>query len=190
MLTWYALNTKPRSERVVCEALAARGFESYLPLWTPARPGPHSPGSVPFFPGYLFARADLDLVGISALQYLAGVRHLVFCGDQPARVPQAAIEQIRSRICEMEKSQTDALGQLLMAGDRVIITGGPLAGFEASIDCRLSSSERVRLLVDFLQTGAHLEIDREFVRRTFSKKSNPPLPRSSPRYNVVRGGIP
>ncbi len=165
MLNWYALNTKPCSERSVVEALAVRGIEAYVPLWRRPRRGSRARASVPYFPGYLFAHVDLEAVGLSALQYLPGVRRLVFCGEQPARVPKASIDRIRTRLAELELSATDSMGESLAAGDRVVITGGPLAGLEASFDCRLSSDQRVRLLLDFIQTGAHLDIDRELVRK-------------------------
>ncbi len=164
MLNWYAVNSKPNSERFVCEGLAARGFESYLPVRRLSR-SRYGRGAFPYFPGYLFARADLDCVGQSALQYLPGVRRLIFCGDQPARVPQKVIDEIRARLDQMEASVTDAAGQPIARGDRVTILGGPLAGLEASFDGQASSAERVRLLVDFLQSGAHLEIDSALVRK-------------------------
>jgi transcriptional antiterminator RfaH len=185
VLSWYALNSKPHSEKSVCEGLAARGIEAYLPLWHPPRRSSRAQASLPFFPCYLFARVDLDVVGLSALQYLPGVRRLVFYGDRPARVPQTAIDQIHTRLLELDKCVTDSMGEPLAPGDRVVITGGPLAGLEASFDCRLSSDERVRLLIDFVQTGAHIGIDREFVRKRASGTyPAQPLYRSISRENI------
>jgi transcriptional antiterminator RfaH len=188
VLSWYALNSKPHSEKSVYEGLTARGIEGYLPLWQPPRRSPRAQALLPFFPCYLFALVDLEVVGLSALQYLPGVRRLVSCGDQPARVPQAAIERIRARLSEMERSITDAMGRPLAPGDRVLITGGPLAGLEASFDCRLSSDERVRLLVDFLQTGTHVEIDREFVQKRVFGNYNPRLAERTLGCDPVRRG--
>lgn len=172
MLSWYALNSKPHSEKSVCEALEARGLESYLPAYRVAHHGRRAQGAHPFFPCYLFARADLDDVGLSALQYLPGVRRLVFYGDQPARVPQGVIDEIRVRLGRMQGSVADAKGQPMSPGDTVLITGGPLAGLEASFDGRASSAERVRLLVNFLQTGARLEIDSAFVKKKGFGRAN------------------
>ncbi len=162
MLSWYALYTKPHKERQVEAVLASRGIETYLPLVPQGTRGtrPHA-----FFPCYLFAHVDLEAVGLSALQYVPGVRRLVFCGDQPARVPQAVIDRLQLRLSELDKCITDASGEPLTTGDRVVITSGPLAGFDAVFDRRLSSGERVRLLVNFLQRGTRVEIEREFVRK-------------------------
>ncbi len=165
MLNWYALNSKPHCERIVLDALAARGIEGYLPLWQPARAGRRGSGERPFFPSYLFAHVDLDAVGISALQYVPGVRRLVYCGEIPAPVPPAAIERIRARLAGMERAVTDAEGQILTAGDRVLITGGVLAGLEAVFDGQLSSDERVRLLINFIRKNTRIQIDRQHVRK-------------------------
>jgi transcriptional antiterminator RfaH len=165
MLNWYALNTKPRSEKFVFEGLAAQGIEAYLPLWQAPRHGPREVGPRPFFPSYLFARADLDVIGLSALRYMPGVRRLVSCGDQPASVPQGAIDRIRVQLSDLSNIITDASGQSLAPGDHVVITGGPLTGLEAIFDHRLSSGERVRLLINFIQNGAHVDVEREFVQK-------------------------
>jgi transcriptional antiterminator RfaH len=171
VLSWYAINSKPHSEKSVCERLAAGGIEAFLPQWRPPRRSSRARESLPFFPGYLFARVDLDVVGVSRLQYLSGVRRLIFYGDQPARVPQAAIDRIHKCLDQLEEGVADSTGKPLAQGDRVIITGGALAGLEATFDCRLSSQERVRLLIDFVQTGARVEIDRDLVRKRASGKS-------------------
>ncbi len=172
MLNWYALHTKPHSEKLVCNTLSARGVETYLPLWQPPRPSRRMRGPRPFFPCYLFVHADLETLGVSALQYLPGVRRLVFSGGEPARVPPAAIDRIRVRLSELEKSITDGLGEPLAAGDRVMITSGPLAGLEAVFDRGLSDEARVRLLVDFLQRGTAVEIDREAIRKVTLGREN------------------
>jgi transcriptional antiterminator RfaH len=171
MLGWYALNSKPRSEKYVSEILLSRGIETYLPLWRSPK-GPGQAGKArPYFPSYLFARADLDAIGISVLQYLPGVRRLVFCGDQPARVEEAAINEIRRRLAELENSVMDSAGRRLSQGDRVLITGGPFQGYDAIFDRRLSSGERVRVLIDFLQKRTPLELESLLIqKRTFGAK--------------------
>ncbi len=173
MLNWYALNSKPHSERFVYDGLAARGIEAYLPVWQPSRRSARPVAPRPFFPSYLFAHVDLDVVGLSVLQYLPGVRRLVFCGDRPASVSQAAIDRIHLRLSELEKSVRDELGEPLAPGDRVIITDGPLAGLEAVFERGLSSEARVRVLINFLQRGMHVDIEREFIRK--ARIGHPPI---------------
>ena len=194
MLNWYALNSKPHSEKFVFEGLTSRGIEAYLPLWQPPRQGRRGAGPRPYFPSYLFARADLEVVGLSALRYMPGVRRLVFCGDQPAFVPQVAIDRIRAQLSDLANTFTDAYGQSLTHGDRVVITGGPLAGLEAIFDHRLSSGERVRLLINFIQNGAHVDVEREFVQKIAMRSDwqfsvrNPGRTREGQGEGWIQGG--
>lgn len=165
MMTWYALNTKPQSEKYVSDVLISRGLEPYLPLWHPPRRDGRGNEARPYFPGYLFARADLAEVGISSLQYLPGVRHVVCSGDQPTRVDEVVINELRGRLAELDRRLLDAAGNPISRGDRVVITGGFFAGYEAIFDRCLPSGERVRVLIDFLQQRAPMEIQFSFVRR-------------------------
>ncbi len=161
ILSWYALNTKPHCELLVCTGLAQRGIESYLPALKAGRVGRETP----FFPCYLFVHADLKQLGRSALQYLPGVRRLVAYDDAPVPVADALIEHIRIKLAELEHEVKDGRGQVLRHGDRVRITSGPLAGVDAVFDCSLSSHDRVRLLVDFIRRGASVEIDRGYIEK-------------------------
>ncbi len=164
MQSWYALNTKPQAEKLVKEVLGSRGLEPYLPLWNP--PQRATPPSVarPFFPASLFVRCDLDQVGISGLAYLPGVRRLVFAGDQPARVGDRVIEELRTRVDDLNQQLANAR-EMYSTGERVVITDGVFAGYEALFDRHLSSGERVRVLVDFLQKRVPVEIDSNMIQR-------------------------
>ena len=164
MMNWYALNSKPHCEQLVYAGLVSRGIGAFLPLW-PARESMRVVRPHPFFPSYLFAQADLETVGLSALQYLPGVRRLVFCGDQPAPIPEMAIRAIERRLVEIKQSVVDAAGQPLTRGDLVVITGGPFRGYDGIFDRRLGSDERVRLLIDFSRRFTPLEIECEFIQK-------------------------
>jgi transcription antitermination factor NusG len=165
MLNWYALNSKPHCEQLVHQALSSRGIATFLPLWPSPQNSRRPTRAHPFFPGYLFVHADLEVVGLSALQYLQGVRRLVFFGDQPASIPEAAIRSIERRLAEMQIGAVDAGGRPLSQGDRVVIVGGPFRGYEGIFDRRLSADERVRLLIDFSKKLTPLEIEREFIQK-------------------------
>lgn len=166
MLNWYALNSKPHSERLVYEALTSEGIGAYLPLWPTPRDVKRLMRPQPFFPGYLFVHTDLDVVGRSALQYRQGVRRLVFCGDQPAVIPETVILGIERRLTALEVHAIDSAGHALNRGDRALVTGGPFRGYEGIFDKRLTSDERVRLLIDFSSKLTPLEIEREFIQKS------------------------
>lgn len=163
---WCVLNTKPHCEQLVYDALSVREIKAYLPLWKPLPGARDRAKARPFFPCYLFANTDAATTLCSSLEYLPGVRHLLKVGDQPACISPAEIEQIRSRIQELENQITDAQGQPLVPGDRVRILSGPFQGMDAIFDQRLSSSERVRILINFLRQRTPLAVDHTLIEKT------------------------
>ena len=61
MPTWYAIYTKPRTEKKACEELTCKGISTYLPVvktlkqWSDRKKWVEKP----YFPGYLFVRIRL-----------------------------------------------------------------------------------------------------------------------------------
>ncbi len=80
-------------------------------------------------------------------------------------VEPEVIARIRLRLDSLGQTLTDGRGKPLALGDHVRITAGPLAGLEAIFDGRLTSQDRVRLLVNFLQRGARVEVERQHVQK-------------------------
>jgi len=165
MENWYVLKTKPNREFVVREQLGSLEIESYLPLWQPAQLVNASKKLRPYFPSYLFAKVDLQHIRLSSLVYLPGVNYVLMCDNRPVRVDQSVIDTISVRIRLLENSVTDAAGKLLVHGDRIRITGGPLEGYDAIFDKRLSAGDRVRILIDFLQKRTPVSIERNLVQK-------------------------
>ncbi len=165
MLNWYALNSKPHREKLLRDNLTARGIENYLPLWRPYQRHGRRGEWRPYFTSYLFARADLDVIGLGELQYLPGLRQIVFRGDRPATVVPAVIDALRQHLAQLDEHVVDAAGRPLQPGDRVVIAGGPLDGYEGLFDKRLSSGERVRVLINFLQACTPCELEVRHVQK-------------------------
>ena len=157
---WYTVQTKPRAEHQAKAALLHNGVMVYLPLVKVARVNPRARPVAPLFPGYLFAQADLDQVGQSAINWTPGVVRLVSFGSDPVAVPDAVIEHIKRRSAEMEKSGEFGLGPF-RHGDHVRIATGPLKDLDAVFDQRLSARGRARVLIEFLGrlTAAEVDLD-------------------------------
>jgi transcriptional antiterminator RfaH len=159
MEKWYAIQTKPRKEFVADSALAAvSGIRTYLPTLKVDPINPRARKVRPFFPGYLFASADLDRVGPSAIRWVPGVARLLGCGDNPVPIPQSVIDGIRYRVTEVQERDPHGLGEF-RHGDRVRIKAGPFEGYEGMFDTRLKGRLRVRILVEFLQRLVTAEVD-------------------------------
>ncbi len=152
MEQWYALNSKPHQEGRVAEYLRQRRVEAYLPLVRVNPVNPRAARIRPYFPGYLFARLDVEAAGLGACQWTPGLRGVVQFGGLPGTVPDAFIGELRRRL-----AQIGAAGGLtfdnLQRGDAVRIVSGPLAGYEAVFDMRLASSDRVRVLLEAMRQG-------------------------------------
>lgn len=143
---WYVLRSKPHKEVVVWKQVQSQGLETYFPRLQQKS----ARGRVkPYFPGYLFVRADLDDVGQSALQWMPHTLGLVSFGSIPAPVPADMIEGIRQHV-EMLNRRGEYLLPNVKAGDPVEIRSGPFAGYHAIFDARLSASDRVRVLLKML----------------------------------------
>jgi transcriptional antiterminator RfaH len=163
MLNWYALYTKPHSELQVERALAADGITTYFP----SVPAPRRAGRAsvhPYFPCYLFAYADLEVVGISRLNWTPGMRHVVGFAGAPARVDARIIDAIRRRL--EQPLALDEQGEMLEHNDRVVITDGPFQDVDAIFDKRLSAVGRVRVLIQMLQQLTAVELEARALRKT------------------------
>jgi transcriptional antiterminator RfaH len=159
---WYALQTRALKEEFVAQQLAARELACYYPRLRVRPVNPRARTERPFFPCYLFVRADIEQVGLALFQYLPHTVGLVCCGDLPAVVEDELLESIERRLEQINQAGGEIFTQL-QPGDRVQITAGPLAGYEAIFDRRLRDSDRVRLLLDLIgsrQTSVELAVSQ------------------------------
>ena len=148
-LHWYALRSKPRKEEVVGKQVRDRGIEVFLPRLRVHPVNPRAQKVKPYFPGYLFVRADIDVLGLSTFQWLPHTVGLVSFGGEPAPVPDHMIYAIQKRVEEIAAAGGEIFDGL-KPGDVVQINYGPFQGYEAIFDARLPGTIRVRVLLQFL----------------------------------------
>jgi transcriptional antiterminator RfaH len=142
---WYLVRTKAGKERWVRDQLAALLPEVFLPLLEARTPrwGKLAWSVGPLFPGYLFARMNLDS-SYFKVRYLPGVQGLVAAGADPVAVPGGVVEEIRRRgVNGVVKIDEKALGR----GQHIRVVAGPFRGFEAIFERYLSGAERVAILL-------------------------------------------
>jgi transcription antitermination factor NusG len=149
---WYVLRSKPHKEALVWQQVLSHGLETYYPRLKVRPVNPRSRKIKPYFPGYLFVRADLDRVGLSTFQWMPHALGLVCFGGVPAPVPGELIAGIRRRLGEIQAAGGELLHRV-KPGDRVVIQDGPFAGYEAIFDTRLRGRDRVRVLLQLLNDG-------------------------------------
>jgi transcriptional antiterminator RfaH len=142
---WTAAQLEPNRERLALHLLAQERFTVYAPRLRErrvirARRVDHETA---LFLGYAFISIQLQW---HAARWCPGVVRLVMDGIQPAKVPDAVIEDIRGRerngAVEMPKHR-------LKPGDPVRLLAGPFQGHLA-IFAGMSGLERVAVLLQIL----------------------------------------
>lgn len=168
---WYALRCKPRKEEVVWRQVRTQGFDAFYPRLKVQPVNPRSSKWRPYFPGYMFVRANIEEVGLSTFQWMPHAIGLVTFGEEAAVVPENLIQAIKRRVDEIAAAGGEVFDGLT-GGDVVVISDGPFAGYEAIFDTRLPGSERVRVLLQLLnsQRRVPVELNAGQIQRRNRKK--------------------
>lgn len=132
MKYWYALYTKPRSEKKATERLTLDGFEVYCPLVKTVRQWSDRKKKVqlPMFPGYIFAYVS----EIERTQILmdTGVLNFVYWLGKPAVIRENEMEAIKE-IAE-NGIEVQINSDVFEKGQLVKIPDGPFKGMSGKID--------------------------------------------------------
>lgn len=156
---WYAIHCKPYKEWLAATALSEQlGLSVYLPEIKRRLRGRIQ--YTPFFPRYLFVRADLGAVGVHRINTASGVLRLVSLGEAPQPVSPEVIEALRQRV-DLFNARGGLLYHSFRPGDTVRLKGGPLGGLEAVFVGPMRPSERVRVLIEFLGCRREAEVQAD-----------------------------
>lgn len=156
MKQWFALHTKPRSEKRVACALGQAGIETFLPMLT--SPGPEGNQVImPFFPTYLFMRVDMGADNNSSWRWTPGLRYAVGYGDHPVPIPDEVIRLIRHRLAERANAASNTTSQF-EPGDLVKIKDGPFGGMLAVFERPSSPGDRVSILISTLGSAVRVRL--------------------------------
>ena len=160
-MPWYTVNTKPQHERVAELSLQKLGVETFYPQLKQRKVIRRRAETRigPLFPGYLFARFQLD-TQYRAVTYASGVRNIVTFGTMPATVEDEIIEGIRARLHD---GYLTVPAPSFMPGEIIRIQTGPLQGLEAIFVREMSDHERVVLLLRTLTYQARVVLPVEQV---------------------------
>ena len=126
---WYALQTRVRFERKICQQIQSRGQEAYVPLTRERHRWSDRSQTVelPLFPGYVFVRAISDPADRLAVLQTSGAYAFVTFQRVVSLIPDQQIKDLQ-RIENQNMSW--AQYPFLKRGQRVRIAGGCLDGLE------------------------------------------------------------
>jgi transcriptional antiterminator RfaH len=148
MSYWTVAQTETTRESVAVHFLGQQGFETYLPKIRSHR------RIVPLFPSYVFIRIETHWYAIGKT---IGVIGVLTSGDQPARLKDEIIKQIKNK----ERNGVVKLPEprRLIPGDKIRIVKGSFAG-QFAIYQGMSAHERTKVLLDLLGRKVVVEINQ------------------------------
>jgi transcription antitermination factor NusG len=157
--SWFALQVRPRAEKVVASLLQFKGYEEFLPVYRARRRWSDrvKEVEVPLFPGYVFVRFNL-LTG-PPIVTTPGVIRIVGHGNLPIAIDDEEISTLKILV---RSGVAPEPWPFVSVGQRVHIASGPLRGMKGIVT-RLTNRCRIVVSVSLLQRSVAAEIDESWV---------------------------
>lgn len=168
MIRWHVVCSKQRNESFLWQQLCSRDIEAYYPCINLHSIKPQTRKIKPYFPSYLFVHVDLEVVGVSALQWIPGAIGLVCFGGEPAYVSDGLLQAIREKVNQLNAGNDELINRL-QKGDDIAIQSGPFAGCEGIFNSYLSDRERAMVFIRFIrdqQVRVELPVDQITLKKT------------------------
>lgn len=163
--SWYVLHTK-RGEEDRAE-LNLRGWrvETFSPRIKESRRIKSRRGAVssvrPLFPQYLFARFDINQL-LHKIKLTRGVNSVISFGGNPVPVDDDIVSLLKAQ------SQEDGLIHLdgkFKAGDKLVVTDGPLKNLVGIFECELDDMGRIEILLTTINYQGRVVIDKTLIEK-------------------------
>jgi len=153
--TWYAVYTKPRSEKKVAERLQQGGIIAYCPTYTTIKQWSDRRKKVvlPVFVSYVFVivkRSEYNLV----LQD-PGILNYVYHLGKAAVISERDMVRLKLFLGDLKPGELPVV-RPIQAGDRVRVEVGPLAGYEGS----MQDQTRRKVLILLEPLGIIVELEQ------------------------------
>jgi transcription antitermination factor NusG len=161
MLSWYALYTRHQHEKNVTRALAGKGLEVFLPLYTAVHRWKDRDKKLqlPLFPCYVFLRNPT--ARWQSVLTTPGIHSVVGFAGHPAMIPISEIDAVRRVVGSPLKAEPHPF---LKCGDRVRLRAGPLDGLEGTLVYK-KNILKLLVSVEMLHRSVAVEIDATMVER-------------------------
>ena len=156
---WYALQTRSRQEKAVTRLLELKNYQTFLPVYRTRHRWADrwKVLDLPLFPGYVLCQ--FEAAQCASILATPGVVDVVRNGNTPAPADTQEIEALR-RVAALNLA-TEPWPELFI-GQRVYISGGPLAGLSGTV-MDVHDSFRLVLSVTLLQRSVLVAIERDWV---------------------------
>ena len=157
---WYAIQVRPRFEKIVAAHLEHKGFSQYLPLYKTRRKWSDRMKELelPLFSGYTFCKFDVH--NRLPVLVVPGVLSIVGVGKHPSPVTDEEISAIQSIV---RSGLHYAPWPFMDVGQAVCVNSGPLAGLEGIVS-EVKTNCRLVVSLPLLQRSVAVEIERDCVQ--------------------------
>jgi transcription antitermination factor NusG len=158
-LPWFALQVRSQRETHVADQLSAKGYESFLPLYTCRKRWSDRIKKIelPLFPGYLFCRFDpydrLPILKTPWLLRIVGFNHI------PSPVDDDEIGSVRILIASGAAAQP---WPFACVGEGVRIESGPFRGVTGVLT-QIKGNNKLVVSITLLQRSVAVEVDSALV---------------------------
>jgi len=156
---WLVLRTRSRHENKVEEALQRKQVEAYLPkrMGVTVQRGRRHRTETPLFPGYVFVRPQPHQY--EGMRFVPGSCGLVMMAGKAAQLPERDLDAVKLLVQSGHDYDTHPQ---LIAGTRVRIVSGPLAGVHGEL-VRIKQQQLVVINVDVVGKSVRVEVDLDGV---------------------------
>jgi transcription antitermination factor NusG len=160
MQRWYVAKTKPGREKSVALYIKEKwGIEVFLP--TVRRPSGSKAATEPLFPTYLFCLVD-DRPGVwPDIRWVPGLCYFLSAGQELVPVSEGLIAHLKQRIAWWNDGGFEPH---FARGERVRVTGGPLAGLEGIFKRYVPARLRCQVLLEIIGRQSQVELPAEVLR--------------------------
>jgi len=157
--SWYALQVRPRHERLVHELLHEKDVETFLPLYERRRRWSDRLKRLdcPLFPGYVFGKFHLREK--HKVVTTSGVVRIIGVGLEPLPVADEEIAALQQVVLQGVRAEPH---EFLSVGDRICLRYGPLAGLEGIL-IRKSGNCRLIVSVNLLRRAVAVEVACDWI---------------------------
>jgi transcriptional antiterminator RfaH len=161
---WHVVYTNIKCEKRARMGIEEKGFEAFLPVEKKQSivRGRRTEVIRPLFSRYVFVSFDIERDPWHDVKRVDGVEALVMNNSLPVRVPNQAIEALRSAMALGAFDRTTRAATL-KAGDLVSIVDGPFRDFVAEV-ADASDKKRVEIMLKLFGTERTISVDLEQIR--------------------------
>ena len=159
---WYALQVRPRFEKIVATHLQHKGYTEYLPLYKSRRKWSDRMKELelPLFSGYTFCKFDAQ--NRLPILIVPGVLAIVGVGRLPIPINEEEMSAIQSIV---GSGLEYGPWPFMKVGQSVSVERGPLSGLEGTV-VEMKTNCRLVVSLPLLQRSVAVEIDRDCVQPT------------------------